>query len=72
MGSAVLKDHTARELNLDGTPKVAYRYPNNGSARQQQPAHINCEELVEDEQEEGSVRRYRPATQDEQQECFDN
>lgn len=35
IGSAVLRDHTGKEVNLDGTQKLPYRHPHFGQGQHQ-------------------------------------
>lgn len=66
----MLRDHTGKELNLDGTPKTPYRHPNYGNTRlegAQSQGHIAQQqtmygEYVEEEVGEGNFRRQRPTT----------
>lgn len=52
VGSATLKDHTSRELNLDGTPKVPYRYPNYGAQKQDATLQAPTQEHLQIQVEE--------------------
>lgn len=68
VGTAVLRDTTGKELNLDGTPKVPYRHPNFASAKttapqqatQQQQQPVLIDEYAQEEWPDGVERKSRP------------
>ena len=57
-GTATLRDHTGKELNMDGTPKVPYMHPNFGQGKETTPnIVVQLEERQEEEVIDPQYRR---------------
>ena len=62
VGTAALRDHTGKELNMDGAPKVPYRHPNFGQGKETTPNNILQLEDIHVEDVVDQVYRRRPST----------
>ena len=63
IGTAVLRDRTGKELNMDGTPKVPYRHPHYGQNKEKEHLQniqrdvVQLEEIQEDDGAENYYRK---------------